>query len=579
MASRLHPCQFFAYFSWPSVAKSSVVIGALVAVGLPAWAYQYPVRIEKQPRGTAAVDLLLINEGAAPVNVVIELTHSKNAGFSPAVIGSKFPHMVKPGETKRVTTAVPLLIGKESRFAYRTRRAFGDAYAEPKLDYLYRLPMADNLRGVARPYSGFLITNNLVDTTNAVEVLLPVGSQVVAARDGVVIDARGLSGDPDNALPSPIGNYLSIYHDDGSWATYGWLQDDSINVKPGDGVKAGDPIAKSGSNPDAVDTYLLFTINRNYFGLSLRSLPIRLVTAGGTEFDVQSYSGPVSPNLQPKYKVPDLREDPWVPPETLLPPPKVPVDWNDEHLNPAQRQLLFRQRREQAAKELNADTISGSQPLIMLAVGGALLAVLGIVLAFSTDSEPDESKGVRGRVWGLLRGRTKEKLQPMESGPPSNQVTYMPSSAGVGGMLSTPMAPEEKPPPEGAELSEPSEASAPVKTLDISDRGRLHKMLMKSLPDWVLCSANVSLGDFVTDERCKDVAGSVDFLLVDETDGSPVAAVLLLDSSATDSHRIVKALSFAGVPTISFETLPKERELLGRLKRIGLGPDAESAAA
>src|SRR5574337_721110 len=112
-----------------SIAVSlAVVILCFAAAAPEATAYQYPIKVLREPKGSA-VELSIANEGAAPVNVVIELTESKNTGFSPVVVGSKFPHMVLPGQTKRITTAVPLKIGREARFAYRYRFAFGNPQA------------------------------------------------------------------------------------------------------------------------------------------------------------------------------------------------------------------------------------------------------------------------------------------------------------------------------------------------------------------------------------------------------------------------------------------------------------------
>ena len=121
--------------------RTSLALGLALA-SIEAAAYEYPVRIIREDKGSA-VQLSIANDGLVPVTVVIELTSSSNTGFSPAVIGSKFPHLVFPGQTRRITTAVPLKIGRDARFAYQYRFAFGDPQARHRSDQLYRLPIPD----------------------------------------------------------------------------------------------------------------------------------------------------------------------------------------------------------------------------------------------------------------------------------------------------------------------------------------------------------------------------------------------------------------------------------------------------
>ena len=289
--------------------------------------------------------------------------------------------------------------------------AFGDANAVPKLDYVYRLPIPDNVRGVVRAYSGAAVNTPFVHTANAVEVLLSPGTPVVATRAGTVI-ATSASVDP---YPPPthshIGNYISVLHDDGTWGLYGWLADGSISVSVGDAVKPGQQIALSGSNPDSYETYVMFAVVRNLFGLQLKSLPIVFAAAGGELIDVLTFSGQVSPNLTPKYHQAPKNEVPFVPPESMVPLPKIPVDWDDEHLTPDQRHVLFRQRLMAAAEASGSDTVSGSRPLIFLAISAALVGTIGVILALSSHGS-SKTSGLRGVVWTLFRGRPPSSMPP-----------------------------------------------------------------------------------------------------------------------------------------------------------------------
>lgn len=75
-------------------------------------------------------------------------------------------------------------------------------------------------------------------------VLAPAAGTVVAAQDG---RPDGRPGYVD-AAAEPPGNYVVLDHGNGEYSCLLHLQNGSIAVKPGAKVKAGDPIAKTGSS-------------------------------------------------------------------------------------------------------------------------------------------------------------------------------------------------------------------------------------------------------------------------------------------------------------------------------------------
>jgi murein DD-endopeptidase MepM/ murein hydrolase activator NlpD len=72
---------------------------------------------------------------------------------------------------------------------------------------------------------------------------VPIGTPIVAARDGEV--ARVIDGGPAPA-PASRANAVFLKHADGTWSEYVGL-DAGIPVQPGQKVRAGDVIAKSGA--------------------------------------------------------------------------------------------------------------------------------------------------------------------------------------------------------------------------------------------------------------------------------------------------------------------------------------------
>jgi len=555
----------------------SILLGA--AFASPACAASYPLRVDKEVRGRA-IDLTVVNDGPAPVNVIIELTHAKNTGFSPAVIGRKFPHMVAPFQSKKISTAVPLKLGKPAEFGYRFSFAFGDPQAVHANNVVYRLPIPNDTRGVVRPYTGAFHSTSRIDTANALEILLPVGTPVVAARGGVVIDLLGTKGEEPHIRPSDVGNFVSILHDDGTWATYGWLADDSVLVTRGQKVAAGDAIGLSGANPDAIESYIMMVVNRNWFGLQLRGAPIKLHTAGDDVVDITTYSGQVSPNLKPKYPVQPHDEPAWVPSEELLPPPKPPVDWNDDHLTPSQRQALFRQRMIDASEAAGTDSVSGSRPLFFLAICGALLGMLGAFVAHATHASSRPAGGLRGVLWTVVHGRAQVP-RPDGSGRTVAEAITDPAKVFEGASLE-PVEQQSSPADKSAHQASAHDAKSPPppdedapatapKRLFSAERLQLLSLINHALPPAVVCTPSVPLANLCHEVLPDDLAQlPVDFVLVEASSGEPRACVLFtadqLDSDG--SRHVSQRLSFAGIPTVSFDAVPARAELKARLKRF-----------
>ncbi len=117
-------------------------------------------------------------------------------------------------------------------------------------------------------------THQTLDSVYAVDIAMPVGTNVFAARSGTVFEVAsdnyrgGLDlRDGENA------NVVRIVHDDGTLSVYAHLNWNTIRVKPGDRVKAGQYIADSGNTGFTSGPHLHFAVQRNA-GLQIESLPI-----------------------------------------------------------------------------------------------------------------------------------------------------------------------------------------------------------------------------------------------------------------------------------------------------------------
>lgn len=114
---------------------------------------------------------------------------------------------------------------------------------------------------------------------HAVDFAVPVGTPVLAARDGVVMQSAG---DFEDAVPGEgdatrdaRANFIRVLHDDGSMALYAHLQAGGVLVNNGQRVRRGEAIGLSGNSGRSTAPHLHFVVQVNR-GMRLASLPFRM---------------------------------------------------------------------------------------------------------------------------------------------------------------------------------------------------------------------------------------------------------------------------------------------------------------
>lgn len=110
----------------------------------------------------------------------------------------------------------------------------------PQENSPYRLPWESSVaRLVAQGNRSFFSHRNL--HLYAWDFVMPVGTPVLAARDGVVVHVE-----MEHDGIGYLANYISIEHEDGKRTNYAHLKKDSSFVKTGERVKQGQKIGLSG---------------------------------------------------------------------------------------------------------------------------------------------------------------------------------------------------------------------------------------------------------------------------------------------------------------------------------------------
>ena len=166
-----------------------------------------------------------------------------------------------------------------------------EAASAPKIHYRFEYmpgdPTASHLpsEGYQAPFTVGLdfpitqaypdsMTHQTLDSQYAVDIAMPTGTEVLAARGGVVIAVASdnFEGGLDKSRDGPAANIIRILHDDGTFSLYAHLNWNSIRVRPGDHVTAGQYIADSGNTGFSSGPHLHFSVQRNA-GLAIESVP------------------------------------------------------------------------------------------------------------------------------------------------------------------------------------------------------------------------------------------------------------------------------------------------------------------
>lgn len=155
----------------------------------------------------------------------------------------------------------------------------GAPYAEAR-DVVYSLPVEESVFRLGQGFHGGFSHDDPANRY-AVDLIVPEGTPVLAARDGVVMHATSgyAEGGADASL-AKRANLIRVLHDDGSMALYAHLRERGVLVRPGDRVTLGQVIGYSGSTGYSTGPHLHFAVQVNG-GMQLLSVPFRMIGPDG----------------------------------------------------------------------------------------------------------------------------------------------------------------------------------------------------------------------------------------------------------------------------------------------------------
>lgn len=209
-------------------------------------------------------DTLIVNNDLyVPVEIELAVTSAEHVLGAPS---KPVRWVLPPRGNIRLLTLAP--DGKGTpRYQHKLRYALGDPRAE-HASQAYPLPWRGGpFRMTQGPGGRYSHTGP--KGRYAVDIAMPVGTPIVAARSGLVIKTENQQ---NGRGTNPAGNFVRMLHDDGTMGVYLHLKHGSVSVREGQRVTAGSLLALSGNTGNSTGPHLHFVVQKNV-GLHTVSIP------------------------------------------------------------------------------------------------------------------------------------------------------------------------------------------------------------------------------------------------------------------------------------------------------------------
>jgi hypothetical protein len=229
-------------------------------------------RIDVEPRSTAdGISIVAVNECRCSVEFGLRVGKLSDAQTVRATVGPRSEQLLLELPLPEDKSPIPF------DFGY----VIGEPGAEHAPKRPYRAPFANARSFMVSQAPPDQFTHIDPSSRYAIDFVMPEGSAVHAAREGLVINVahRFYRGGLTPASQDEA-NFVQILHDDGTNAIYAHLQMDSIRVRPGQRVARGEYIANSGNTGFTSGPHLHFAVLRNAGMLSV-SVPVTFAGPGG----------------------------------------------------------------------------------------------------------------------------------------------------------------------------------------------------------------------------------------------------------------------------------------------------------
>ncbi|OHB53225.1 MAG: hypothetical protein A2Y12_16380 [Planctomycetes bacterium GWF2_42_9] len=206
------------------------------------------------------------NRREAPVSVRVELSREDNVASDR---NFPFETVIPPNTKKCIARMSRLYKDQDFRFQFNNSWMPGDFSARHSPKDGYQLPWQQGESyPVGQAFGGPTTTHSDNANRYAVDFTMPIGTPVLAARTGTVVnlEERFSVGAFDKALMDKV-NFVDILHDDGTIATYSHLAEKGVTVHLGQLVLVGERLGFSGSTGYSMGPHLHFVVWRPQYGV------------------------------------------------------------------------------------------------------------------------------------------------------------------------------------------------------------------------------------------------------------------------------------------------------------------------
>lgn len=218
------------------------------------------------------------NDYAGPVEVEIDFSERDNVQATPD-LPKRF--VIEPGKSAALFEVNGIDEHEPWRLELKYRYVIGSPLTHYSSTASYLPPIAPNTSFQISQAFGGIFSHNDPQNQYAVDIVMPIGTPVFAARAGIVLEAEDdfYKGGVNKAY-SAKANSIRILHDDGSMAIYAHLELEKAQVYPGLAVAAGQLIAYSGNTGFSSGPHLHFAVQVNK-GMELVSVPFTFINQSG----------------------------------------------------------------------------------------------------------------------------------------------------------------------------------------------------------------------------------------------------------------------------------------------------------
>jgi len=223
-------------------------------------------------------EYVAINHTWGPVELLVEIHDAENVTTDPPLPAS----FVVPGQAEAHLLNIRA-IDPYQGFSYRLsyNQMIGPPLETLPSEFDYYPPFPKDMQFPISQGFDNDVTHHEPPNQYAVDIVMPTGTPVLAARGGRVIELeQGFRGGGQKKRFLARANLIRVLHDDGTMAVYAHLQTNSARVRRGARVERGQWIANSGNTGFSSGPHLHFVIQLNA-GMSLQSVPFRFVAPDG----------------------------------------------------------------------------------------------------------------------------------------------------------------------------------------------------------------------------------------------------------------------------------------------------------